>query len=61
MLRLGKVNGGRFNVVIVVPGALVCTLARTLGAGEVEVDAAADAFVEGAADAEVEPMFNAVR
>lgn len=64
MLRLGTVNGGRFNVVLVVSGALVvgfCTPARILGAGEVEVDAVVDAFVEGAVDAEFVPEFNAVK
>lgn len=64
MLGLGKVNGGRFNVVLVAPGALVvgvCTLVRILGAGDVEVDAAVDGFVEGAVDAEGVLEFNAVK
>ena len=64
MLRLGTANGGRFNASLAVPGALVvevCTLARILGAGEVEADAAVDGFVEGAVDAEGVPEFNAVK
>lgn len=63
-LRFGTVNGGRFNVVLVVPGTFVvgvCTLARILGAGEVEADAAVDAAVEGAAETEGVPVFNAVK
>jgi len=64
VLRLGTVNGGRVNTGLVAPGALVvwvCTVARILGAGEVEVDAAVDGFVDGAVDAEGVPEFNAVK